>query len=147
MPGNESIPTGSTNSYDEQTSSSMMADMNLGGGGGVWTNHPTDGYGAIDNNNHHSRNNNMAPSFEDFGMIDPGLAGRGDNSGVGAQPHVNMTDPWGNSDVPQMQSGYDWVSEPVPQFVSPVSRSFRYRYEFFSPSFTNPLFPRTYLTP
>ncbi|KAI0525321.1 hypothetical protein F5B22DRAFT_633462 [Xylaria bambusicola] len=94
----ESIPTGSTSSYDEQTSS--MADMSLGS---TWTNHSSDGYGGIDHSN------GMKPSasdVENFGMMDPNLvpAGGHDDSGD-AQSHMSTTDPWG---VPQMQSGYDW---------------------------------------
>ncbi|KAI1365328.1 hypothetical protein F5Y08DRAFT_304190 [Xylaria arbuscula] len=112
LPGDESVPTGSTNSYDEQTSSSMMADMNLGGLGGdvSWAYHSANNeYSGIDNGNSHSRDNNMGPSFANFGMLDPRLAGHDDSSRVGAQP----ADPWGHGSggggsVPQMQGGYDW---------------------------------------
>ncbi|KAJ3574405.1 hypothetical protein NPX13_g4374 [Xylaria arbuscula] len=132
LPGDESVATGSTNSYDEQTSSSMMADMNLGGLGGdvSWAYHPANEYSGIDNGNSHSRDNNMGASFANFGMLDPRLAGHDDSSRVGAQP----ADPWGHGSggggsVPQMQGGYDWVSErahfSLDLFSFPVSCLFR----------------------
>ncbi len=99
----DSIPTESTSTSDEQISS--MADMTLRN---VWTNHSSDGYNGIDNN---SEMGLSARDFTNFGMVGPNLGPIGGHSDTSVQQPMNMADPWG---VPQMQSGYDWVSHPFP---------------------------------
>ncbi|KAI0969690.1 hypothetical protein F4678DRAFT_437931 [Xylaria arbuscula] len=94
----DGIPTESTSSSDEQSSS--LSNMTLNN---VQANRSSDVYNGIVNNNNAIRP--PEPDFSNFEMIDPSLAsveGLGDTS---VQQHLNVADPWG---VLHMQNGYDW---------------------------------------
>ncbi|KAI0457909.1 fungal-specific transcription factor domain-containing protein [Xylaria acuta] len=100
---------GSTSSSDEQTS--PMADMALDG---VHTDSSPARYNSSNDKSHLGRS---ALDFANFEMVDPNLVPMEGHNPTATQQDLNMADPWG---VPQMQSGYDWVSDPFPSDCNPL---------------------------
>ncbi|KAI0490811.1 fungal-specific transcription factor domain-containing protein [Xylaria cf. heliscus] len=98
----DSNQTGPTNTYDKQAS--PIADMTPEG---VRPDSSPDGYNGSNDKNHLERS---ALDFANFEMVDLNLVPMEGHDPTATQQHMNMADPWG---VPQMETGYDWVSDPI----------------------------------
>lgn len=94
-----------SNQMESASSSDEHTDMTLDG---VRTDPSPDGYNGSSDKNHPGRS---ALDFANLEMVDLNLVPMEDHNPTTTQQHMNMADPWG---VPQMQSGYDWVSNPFP---------------------------------